>query len=308
MRSIKKSFSFKLIVFITMISFVSCAKFANEQKISTSSKTGAGTAVQKIRVALWDYDIVEYDKKLIDAFSGQNPNIRVEVVSCSNAYYYRKLSVMLAGGEDIDVFYLNTAGQYKKMIEKGHLKPLDVLIARDKIDLKPYGDVMEGPMKSENRTYGIPYRSDTSVLYYNKDIFDRSKVPYPMNDITWEDFREIGKRLTSGEGENKTYGIFILPNPGFYLASSMQKVKDIDLVNCDLNVLKPGIELFMNIYWVDRSAVDYVTNKSLNADQRTFEQGNTAMFVNGTWFINYLVNDRKIWCRYHAGTWYEYSP
>ena len=56
----------------------------------------------------------------------------------------------------------------------------------------------------------LPFKSDYYVLYYNKDIFDAANVEYPSNDMTWDEWEEMCTKLTSGEGNNKVYGGYLL--------------------------------------------------------------------------------------------------
>jgi len=284
LRSVEKWLFVNLILIIIVQSFVGCSVEANKQKFPNS--TIANSKIQKIRLALWDYDAVEYDKKLIEAFTKRYPNIHVEVISFPGDQYDKKLAVKLEGESDIDVFYAQTEERVVNLSLNKQVKDIDELITRDKINLSQYNKID----KINNKIYGLPYRSDFRVLYYNKDIFDKNKISYPTNDMTWEEYRNLGKRLTSVNGKNKTYGIFMLP---LYLAQQNLQGEQFDLVKSDLNMLRPGIKLLMNIQMVDKSAVDYGTNESLNANQLTFEKGDSAMFIYGTWFINYLVKDKE---------------
>ena len=44
------------------------------------------------------------------------------------------------------------------------------------------------------------------MLYFNKDLFDKAGVPYPSADMTWDEYEELAKKMTSGEGSAKVYG------------------------------------------------------------------------------------------------------
>lgn len=55
--------------------------------------------------------------------------------------------------------------------------------------------------------YGLPAFIGTSGLYYNKDIFDRFGVPYPKDDMTWDEIYELAVKLTRQDGGTAYYGI-----------------------------------------------------------------------------------------------------
>ncbi|CAG7651728.1 ABC transporter substrate-binding protein [Paenibacillus allorhizosphaerae] len=44
--------------------------------------------------------------------------------------------------------------------------------------------------------YGLPFVSSTSVMFYNKDIFNKFGVPYPKDGMTWEEVLDLAKKMT----------------------------------------------------------------------------------------------------------------
>ena len=50
----------------------------------------------------------------------------------------------------------------------------------------------------DGKTYAMPYRQDSWVLYYNKDLFDKAGVAYPDGSWTWDDYAKAAKELTTG--------------------------------------------------------------------------------------------------------------
>jgi multiple sugar transport system substrate-binding protein len=46
---------------------------------------------------------------------------------------------------------------------------------------------------------GLPLKMQFSALYYNKDIFDKFGVSYPKDGMTWEDVRELARKVTRME-------------------------------------------------------------------------------------------------------------
>jgi multiple sugar transport system substrate-binding protein len=50
-------------------------------------------------------------------------------------------------------------------------------------------------MKWQNKLLALPDFTGTSVLYYNKKLFDEANLKYPHNDWTWEDLETAGRRL-----------------------------------------------------------------------------------------------------------------
>ena len=61
----------------------------------------------------------------------------------------------------------------------------------------------------------MPYRVEKYFLYYNRDVFDITGIPYPTQNITWHEFQEIGFAMNQklkelGMSEKKA--ILLLPD------------------------------------------------------------------------------------------------
>lgn len=266
---------------------------AGTEKKAESTSTPEKKESVNIKFACWDYAINDYDKNIVTEFGKANPDIKVEVFDFPASEYGDKMTIMLAGGEDIDVFYAKSGTDYGAYVLKKQIMQLDDLVARDNFDLTPYGSILDSAARIDGKLYGLPYRSDFWHLYYNKDIFDKAGVPYPTNDWTWQDFRDAAKKLTSGEGNDKIYGTYIQTWASAYFLHGLQKGEG-DLVEGDYSMLKDGLELLNGIQLEDKSAADYATNKSMGAHYRgIFESGKIGMLYMGTWFANALVTDKN---------------
>ena len=73
-------------------------------------------------------------------------------------------------------------------------------------DLTPYGTVLEQHYVIDGGLYALPFRTNDWVIYYNKKIFDDAGVAYPTNDMTWEQFFELGKQLSHDD----VYGLSLI--------------------------------------------------------------------------------------------------
>lgn len=84
---------------------------------------------------------------------------------------------------------------------------LSSLIERDKFD---YAGLFGESVKSAYIN-GKPYTIATTLtkgsLLVNKNMFDEAGIEIPT-EWTFDEFREICKKLTKGEGQNKVYGMF----------------------------------------------------------------------------------------------------
>jgi multiple sugar transport system substrate-binding protein len=253
---------------------------------ATAVPTPKPTAVPvTIKASVWDYDLYAYDKAMIENFMSKNPNIKVEPLNFPNSDYDTKVNVMLSGGEDLDVIYAKSVALFGGLIGKNQVMDVKPLITRDNLDLKPYGASITAYMTLNNAVLGLPYRYDRYLLYYNKDIFDAAKEPYPSPDLTWDDYRALAMKLTKGTGNSKTYGGFFAPFNYCFVTPGLQEGKG-GYDTMDFNLFRDGWSNFYTMMYTDKSAPDWPSMKSVSADQTYFLKGTTGMMTNGTWFLN----------------------
>lgn len=286
-----------LVLTLTMVvaTLIGCGSEGGKEKKETTIKGEEKKGKQekiKLRFACWDYETTGYNKATVEAFEAAHPDIEVEVIDIPAKEYSEKLTVMLSAGEDIDVFLGKSPESIGGIILRDQALAIDEYVKKENYNTKPYGNVLNEVIMND-KLYGLPYRSDFWLLYYNKDIFDKANVAYPTNDWTWEEFRETAKILTSGEGNDKTYGAYIQSWASPYFLMGLQKGEG-NLVEGNYSMLKDGLDLLVDIQMNDKSAADYATNKSMGAHYKGInEQGKVGMLYMGTWHIGQLVKDKK---------------
>ncbi len=67
-----------------------------------------------------------------------------------------------------------------------------------------------GVAQRDDELYGFPACLGLTVLFYNKDLFDRAGIPYPDTSWTYDDLRRVGERLTvdaNGDGIPEQWGL-----------------------------------------------------------------------------------------------------
>jgi multiple sugar transport system substrate-binding protein len=77
------------------------------------------------------------------------------------------------------------------------------LVSKHKLDLNRFEQTaVQGirELAQGQGLYGIPVFNNTRVMYYNKDLFDKFGVPYPKDNMSWDEAIELGRRMTRTEG------------------------------------------------------------------------------------------------------------
>lgn len=165
---------------------------------------GSGDEAVTINFYAWS-DEEGIFTKLADAYMANHPNVTIKLQFIPSNDYMTKLLTVFSGGGDIDCFGVSSPPSLAQVQAKGSVMALDDLISSNKTDTSGYAGTLES-IAIDGKTYALPYKTSSWVVYYNKDIFDAAGVPYPDGEWTWEEYYDIAGKLTSGEGANKIYG------------------------------------------------------------------------------------------------------
>ncbi len=175
---------------------------------TTTTKAASGgsssSASTELSFYMWS-DEEGIMTKLAKAYEEEHPNISINLQYASSNDYATKLTTVLGGGGNIDGFGISSPPGLAEYVDKGVVLPLDDLISSTGADLSGIQGTLD-TIKIDGNTYGLPYKTSSWVVYYNKDIFDAAGVAYPSDDWTWEDYYELAGKLTSGSGDSKIYG------------------------------------------------------------------------------------------------------
>jgi len=248
-----------------------------------------GELTGSLKVSLWDMATQPAFTAVIDAFTKANPGVTVEPIDIPSADYGTKLSVMLNGGSDVDVFWIKDADTIYPIAQRGQMADLSSYITRDGVDLSAYNGLAEN-FNLDGKQIAIPFRTDYYTLFYNKDIFDAAGVDYPGNDMTWTEFEELAKQVTSGEGVDKVYGAHFHTWQACIENWAVQDGKHT-ILDTDYGFFKPYYEMALRMQNEDHTCMDYGTLKTANLHYNSvFPDGSAAMMPMGTWFAATMID------------------
>lgn len=241
-----------------------------------------------IRVALWDYSNTEYYKTMINGFKEANPGIDVEIVEFSAAEYSDTIVVKMAANEDYDVIFMKGLPEMAALINDGKLMALDELA--EGYDFAPYGGT-EKSLTVDGVLYGLPFRKDNNLIFYNKDLFDAAGVDYPQDGMTFDEYIDLAREMTSGEGADKVYGTHVHTwASNVYMYS---RFKDEYVYN-DASTWDALIPYYEGILALQEEGCvqNYGSLKSGNIHYSgVFYKQEAAMMQIGTWYINMLLEN-----------------
>jgi multiple sugar transport system substrate-binding protein len=269
---------------------------ANAVFAGGSSQSGSSGAGQIFTVKVWGGVPGENGPQAsIDEFNAlyRDKGIRAEYTRFVNDDNGNlQLETNLLSGDSVDVYITYGLAILNKRVDSNMAVNLTSLINRDSFDIKGFGNFADS-YKVNGNYYCIPTKVDLFGIMINKNMFDAAGIPIPER-WTYSQFRDIARRLTRGEGNNKVYGMFFntqqdTKGPLDYFAA--QSAGPDWMFNPDgrsariVPVIRDTAELVNLMMNVDRSApthADSVTQKL--SQEGMFLTGRSAMTI-GPWII-----------------------
>lgn len=156
-----------------------------------------------LRVNNWNtaFQQAEFDTFFAEPVRKKYPSITLEYLDFTKSSANTLENLMAAGNTPDIVFtdHPNLAG----LLEYKYPQDLNGYVRDFAVDLKQVDpQVLEGgkSIGSSGELLALPVYSDRIMWFYNKDAFDRFGVPYPNDDMTWDDAIAAFKRLSRVDG------------------------------------------------------------------------------------------------------------
>jgi multiple sugar transport system substrate-binding protein len=123
---------------------------------------------------------------------------------------------LVAAGETVD-FFVTWHGAMSTYKPLGLYGDITALAKKHNFDLNrfiPQGLEQLREISDKGELYALPYATIISVLYYNKDIFDKFGVAYPQDGMTWDNAIDLARKVTRQDGGVDYQGMDV---PGLYM-------------------------------------------------------------------------------------------
>ena len=204
-----------------------------------------------------------------------------------------KLETNLLSGTGVDIYMTYTPDVLAKRAGGNMALDLSELMARDGFDLTTYFGTMAESFYVDGKPYSVPTKLDQYGIVINKDMFDEAGIPVPT-DWTYDEFREIAKKLTHGEGQDKVYGMFWNSQQDLtylfsYLVAQTNGGDPMYLSETETSFQDPvvikSVELLNNMMNVDKTSPTHTDSMTQKLSQEgMFLTGKCAMTV-GPWMV-----------------------
>lgn len=228
---------------------------------------------------------------VIAAFEEKNPGIKIEyhaMTEPSAEEVHKKIDLLAASGEPLDVFLLADQRTYAQRIANGMLEPLNDMIEAEGFN---FDEEYKTDTSVDGTYYGLPGTFNQWFVIINKNHLEEAGLPVPTIEWTWDDYLDYAKKMTEGEGASKRYGTYFHTWPDYFLLGLWNQKENNDLVLPDytVNVDHPGVKKSLEIRVQaeeDQSAVPYADSIAQNMDYRSlyFNEQISLMPI-GSWMI-----------------------
>jgi len=153
-------------------------------------------------------------------FNKKYPNVQVDLqmdpISTGWGDYVTKVLGQFTAGEAADV-YGTAIETFQAFASRGIWLSLDDYVKGNPgfSDFAP--SLFELSSYKGKITY-MPITWNNIMVNFNRDLFDKAKVDYPKPGWTWDEFREVAKKLTvkDASGNVSQYG-YEVPNQNFFI-------------------------------------------------------------------------------------------
>lgn len=172
-------------------------------------------------VALADDEVVEIDfwhhypsgtgaeimTEVLNDFMATHPNIKVNELGLGLGEQSEKLVPALVAGTAPDIMVYDLATVQERAM-KGQTMCLDDYVAASGMDTSVFFPATLDCCTYDGKLYGLPYMTDTRVLFYNKDHFRAAGLDPENPPKTWDEVLEYTKKLnlTDENGEPTQVG------------------------------------------------------------------------------------------------------
>lgn len=204
-----------------------------------------------------------------------------------------KLETNLLSGTGVDIYVTYGLSVLQKRAEGDMALDLTELMERDGFDQKEYFGDMALAYYVDGKPYSVPTKLDQYGIVLNKTMFEEAGIDIPT-EWTFDEFREIAKQLTHGEGQDKVYGMFWNSQQDLtylftYLTAQTNGGDPMYLSETESAFMDPvvlkSVELLNNMMNVDGSSPTHTDSVTQQLSQEgMFLTGKSAMTV-GPWMI-----------------------
>lgn len=219
-------------------------------------------------------------EKTIAAYEEAHPGVKIEVnalvENMSTDDYLKKLDLLAASGEQLDLIMFPNSEDLAKRVSAGMIAPINELIDNEGINVEEIYNMGATPAGADGSYYALPTKHNTYLIMMNKDHLDEAGLPVPT-DWTWEDYKSYAKQLTTDERYGSYLHTWATLFDTLVLFSKGEEhllIKADGSSNMDDPAVEASLKLRNDLERVDQSSEPYANtiSQKLNYRQQFFTE------------------------------------
>lgn len=237
-----------------------------------------------VTVELWEWGSDELFQEIIDGYTAIHPNVTINLVNNPWEDYWTKLPLALDGENGPAIFNIHNS-YHENLIN--YMAPLEIPLEDLRADFTGVdAHVIDGEV------YYIDYGMMTGSVYYNKDMWEAAGLTEADIPKTWDEMREVAKKLTIKEGDtliqaglnfNDDFHQNYLLGLNYQLGENLFEEDGVTpKVNSD--AMKQVMQMLVDMYEVDGIGSKDFGEKGADS----FGQGQSAMVIQWGHYYNTL--------------------
>ena len=245
----------------------------------------AHAADKQLTVWAWDPNFnISIMNKAKELYVKNHPDVKIKVEDFAKPDLEQKMHTMLASGmskslPDIVLIEDYNAQKFLTSYPQA-FAPMDGVV-----DYKQFTNYKTQLMTMNGHTYGMPFDSGVTGLYYRRDILAAAGIkPEALNNITWDQFIDLGKQVKAKTGKamlsddpsdpNMVRILMQSAGAWYFKPDGTLNIKDNAALKEALRLQKAMIDAKITTPSVGWSGRVAAANK-----------GDVATVTNGVWFI-----------------------
>jgi multiple sugar transport system substrate-binding protein len=226
----------------------------------------------------------------VKRFNVKYPNVKVSIqmdaIASGWGDYVTKVLGQFNAGTAADI-YGTAIETFQAFASRGMFLPLNDYVKANP-GFSDFAPSLFEQSSYKGNIYYIPIGWNNIMINYNRDLFDKAGVSYPKQGWTWDEFRDVAKKLTvkDSSGTVTQFG-YEVPNQNFFVqpwffSNGTGVLKDDWTAS---NMLDPkvaeSLQFLHDLIHVD--GVSPIPGKDTMDNQ--FMAGQVAMISRGHWIV-----------------------
>lgn len=272
------------VVFTVVIALflVACGNSENDTGASGGNNSENG---EKVELEFWSFwgggARRETIESIIEDFNGSQDEIEVTHVYQPWGDIWTKSLAAIASGNNVPDVVVQDIMTVRQRADANQATNIQEYLDQSENDVaSDFYPQLWDTVIHEEEAYGLPFNTDTYVLFYNKDIFEEAGLDPETPPTTWAELEEMGRELDIQDGDNwERFGFYPLWN----LETSIWALNADGGTNWfdeDDNVVINTPEKIGALEWI-LEWQDHYGRNNINAYEAEFGSGVADPFVSG---------------------------